>query len=274
MAASSNPLHPTPGLKGLLLVVLLLVLLAAGISYARPPTYGAVREQFNSSIPMRVMLPPRPPVVPLNRHTRSEVGMAAGTLSCIDVPTSLRGGDRQADKDRTCTALCRRDGRISNGAVEEARTGVVTCSCCDPGTRVRLAKALPGSRPCHGGSTFGMAHDMRHPRTMYVNNGCKGIFRWEDGKLVRCESDSLGDQQLCKYNDTSLSLIEQDLARKQAEDDLRSLQKRLLDEEQERKNRVISHHTSVADQAMQTVATNSRDMQEYDRMANRATGSW
>jgi hypothetical protein len=135
------------------------------------------------------------------------VGMSAGRPACMDVASPISAHDEEKNKTRTCIEVCnaRTDGMVASmGATTSHQNNYVTCKCCHPMSRVMLEEHAIGSEPCVP-DVMGQAgsYSVRDGKVL-VRNGCKGIFSWMDGSLIRCDSN--GQETSCPYLNSSVTL--------------------------------------------------------------------
>ena len=139
----------------------------------------------------------------------------AGEAACTMVTIATDPGDNNTEKDNTCAAVCdsRSGYRTVSRGFSNNGTGkqVVQCKCCDPASEVTLGVQHPGSAPCLFNATFGISET--DTRSMYVKDGCRGVFQWGDRSPVTCTSVD-GSRTTCPYFDDQLSLGEADRVRK------------------------------------------------------------
>lgn len=265
------------GSCSLLFIAGLLVALAVGISLARPMTAGGAASAYNAanannsySSYSSYATTERFAAEPLRGQVQS-----SGTLRCLEVASSSRPDDTSSDTARECERTCAKRGMVSKGAIKHPRvSNVVTCSCCDPGTRVELAKTLPDATArCTSGQTFGMLPETMVPRTMYVRDGCRGVFKWADGRTMKCESGKQGEETTCPYLDPKVNVANRLNAQRIAENDLRKERER---EAAEIASRRAQAYTASYDSVSQGVtAMNSQSWAAYeaDKAANTASAN-
>ena len=160
------------------------------------------RDFFTStlSIPSRqIVAAPQP-------ASRVNVGKKVGAKVCLPVSVAADDRDAYGDKMTMCKTACaeRGDAYTYANAAVKADTGgsggsAVQCECCDPASVVSLEAPDDGSSACEPGADFGISAASR--RSMFARNGCKGVFKWMDGALTRCEATSAvnASDSVCGY---------------------------------------------------------------------------
>ena len=119
---------------------------------------------------------------------------------CIQVSAPVSGSDTSQDKRKACAVICGSHPMyttVSSGMTTDG-SGVV-CTCCDPASNVKLVELLPKSAPCSPNVTYGLVGT--GTRTMFVSDGCNGIFQWRDGHKFACKSNAAGERKECPYYD-------------------------------------------------------------------------
>ncbi len=123
---------------------------------------------------------------------------------CVHVPIVATPRDSMKEKEIMCRNACSSpragDLNIPRGVVVSGET--VACKCCDPAARVVLDEQAEGTENCVQNVTYGVG--ARGSRSMFVSDGCKGIFRWGNGKLVRCEHNPNETVTMCPYFDSAM----------------------------------------------------------------------